>query len=142
MKTMTYEEVYELCKKFARLSPTQRKVVELLWLVEEGVFEGNYNDLAKALGKKDAPNIRKTVLQLEKMGLICIVCAKSKESEKYDNALKKLLDKGMDYDNAINLLNDLGFENKLDDEGNWSGKQRRIKALFLVDGWMEMLLNN
>ena len=103
----TEKAIFLLMKNYQKLNPQKTSIINFLH--ECDVFEGGYTDLAEAMGiaKKNAPNIRKALIKLDEMGIVCIVRQPS----------------------AI-----------YDDDGNVV-KSAPMKACFLVDGWMNVLLN-
>lgn len=118
MRDFDYRKTFELCKKYAQLGGRQQKIIEFLF--ERDYFEGNYSDLAKALGytcmykntkgvyvDANASNIRKDTRKLADLGLVNIV---------FDD------------------------RTEYDDDGNVITKNNRPKAFFLVDGWLDTLV--
>ena len=83
-----YRKMFELCKAYGWIGGRKQQIVEFLF--ERDYFEGNFSDLTKALGdkKKNAGNVRKELLILQELGMVCIC---------YDN-------EKVDFDDDGNIL--------------------------------------
>lgn len=83
-----YRKMFELCKAYAWIGGGKQKIVEFLF--ERDYFEGNFTDLTIALGdkKKNTGNVRKELLILQELGMVCIC---------YDN-------EKVDFDDDGNIL--------------------------------------
>lgn len=141
LKDFDYQKMYDLCREFSKIPKQQREIFDFLWT---DIFEGSFSDLTRALGQpvKNAPNIRKAVKELENRCLVNIVYEQTNDEEKTNNALQVLLDKGIDIDKAESVLQDFGFTIYGEDYPENEPKRRKVKAIYIVDNWMNNLLNN
>lgn len=100
----SYKQTYELMRKFYNLGVNEVRIMD--YLMDKDVVKVSYSELTENLGmdKKLVSNIRKAVLHLQKLGLICVV-------NRY------LEDENKTYTNPM-------------------------IACFIVDGWLDNLLNN
>ena len=69
MTDFDYKKTFELCKKFHELGEIEVLVIDSLF--DFRVRYITFTDLAKEIGK-DVSNVRKAVLNLEKMGIVYI----------------------------------------------------------------------
>lgn len=108
MKYFNYKKTFELMCAFGALNDSKTRIIRYLFY--KNIFYGNYTDLTVAIGmdKKNMNNIRKAVIELNKIGIVCI-----------------------DYANYV----------EHDEKGNCINKVARMKYYYLVDNWMENLIN-
>ena len=66
----TYGKTFMLMKAYSRLPKLERDIIEHLF--ETDVLDCTYSSMAKMLDS-DISNLRKSLLRLEKLGVICIV---------------------------------------------------------------------
>ena len=82
--SFTYNETYQLMRKFHDLGKCEVQIFD--YLFEHSVVEITYAELTKVIGQTDTSNVRKAILRLEKMGLVCIVRKYDEdEASKYRN---------------------------------------------------------
>ena len=100
-----YKQTYNLMRKFNELSATEIRIMD--YLMQTDVAKLTYSELTEVIGldkRKMVSNVRKAILHLQKIGIVCIV-------NKYTEDERKA------YSNPMT-------------------------ACFIVDGWMDNLLNN
>ena len=69
-----YKQTYRLMRKFASLSINEIRIID--YLMQTDVAELTYSGLTEAIGldkKKAVSNVRKAVLHLQELGIVCIV---------------------------------------------------------------------
>lgn len=71
---LSYNEIYELCKKFRELGKLEAEILDFLWFNEN--HNMTYTSLARMLGKNDnaISNVRKAVINLYNRGIIFADC--------------------------------------------------------------------
>ena len=69
MKDFDYQKTYDLCRKFHELGSIEVLVMDALFPYSSR--EITFTQLAKEIGK-DTSNTRKAVLNLERMGIVCV----------------------------------------------------------------------
>ena len=100
-----YKQTYNLMRKFNELSVTEIRIMDCL--MQTDIAKLTYSKLTEAIGldkKKMVSNVRKSILHLQELGIVCIV-------NKYA-------------------------------EGECKARSNPMTACFIVDGWMDNLLNN
>lgn len=99
-----YKQTYNLMRKFNELSVTEIRIMD--YLMQTDVSELTYSELTEAIGldkKKMVSNVRKAILHLQELKIVCIV-------NKYSDVECK-------------------------------AHSNPMRACFIVDGWMDNLLN-
>ena len=101
---MNYKNTYKLMRNFYNLGINEVRIID--YLMDKEVEITTYCRLTRSLGlevSKHSPNIRKAMLHLQELGIVCIV-------------------------------------NEYDEEESKKHKSNPMRACFLIDGWMESLL--
>lgn len=78
-----YQNVWQLMKAYRSLTKQEAMIMEYLW---NNGAEITYSKLAKELNI-DASNIRKALLHMEEIGIICIVRKYNKKEHKKNNSM-------------------------------------------------------
>ena len=67
-----YGEIYALMRKFRNLSKQEVRILD--YLMARDYADITYSELARELGdEKNVSNVRKSLLNLQSMGIVCIV---------------------------------------------------------------------
>lgn len=85
------KQMYNLMKSFYRLSTYEVRIIDYLMQSKDEIVETTYSKLTEVLGfdkKKNVSNVRKAILRLQDMDIVCIVTKYSDDTQETTNPMK------------------------------------------------------
>lgn len=73
-REFSYQQIYQLMRNFHNFGKNEVRIID--YLMRHKVAEVTITELAAAIGvtnKANIPNVHKAILNLEQMGIVCIV---------------------------------------------------------------------
>lgn len=85
------KKMYNLMKSFYKLSTYEVRIIDYLMQSKDEIIETTYSKLTEILGfdkKKNVSNVRKAILHLQDMDIVCIVTKHSGSTQETTNPMK------------------------------------------------------